>query len=445
MAVGTMDFVDATAWASARTATRDTTDAAAARARFGRDLDAATAKDDAQARNAAERGRSADAAALGRADRAKAADLASADAKAARAASQSTAATRDAPAAPAKASPHRTGFGTPRPATASTGTVTRGADTARPTADAPSKTNSTSDDGKADPVTAAPENAKTKAEAPSSDAKAADPKAPETLLAAPTVALILDAPPPALTGRSATPPAAAAAEAASAVGIAGTAAGAAPAEAAGRPGAAASAKGDDAVAGTDAGAAPATKADLFAALTDVASAGPGTPDPVARTQAASSGQASAAADKAPVAAAAPPVPLGQVPMTIGLRSLAGSSEFQIRLDPLELGRVDVTLDIDKDKGTVTTHLVVERVETLAMLQRDAGSLQQALAQAGLDPSQGGITMSLRSDGGSGGEAAQRDGRPGRGNALPTTPSDAAVSEVAPLRTLRGLSGLDIRI
>ena len=94
---------------------------------------------------------------------------------------------------------------------------------------------------------------------------------------------------------------------------------------------------------------------------------------------------------------------------------------------------------------MTTHLVVERVETLAMLQRDASSLQQALAQAGLDPSQGGITMSLRSDGGSGGESAQRDDRPGRGGALANTPSEAAVAEIVPMRTLRGLSGLDIRI
>ena len=199
------------------------------------------------------------------------------------------------------------------------------------------------------------------------------------------------------------------------------------------------------MAGADAGPGTAAKADLFAALTDAASAGPATPDPVARAQAAPSGSSPIAADKAAAQPTAAPVPLGQVPMTIGLRSLAGSSEFQIRLDPLELGRVDVTLDIDKDKGTVTTHLVVERVETLAMLQRDAGSLQQALAQAGLDPSQGGITMSLRSDGGSGGETAQRGGQPGRGSAPPGTPSEAAVAEIAPTRALRGLSGLDIRI
>ncbi|MFC6740326.1 flagellar hook-length control protein FliK [Methylobacterium tardum] len=60
-------------------------------------------------------------------------------------------------------------------------------------------------------------------------------------------------------------------------------------------------------------------------------------------------------------------------------------EFQIRLDPVELGRIDVKLEIDKARGTVTTHLVVDRPETLAMLQRDAGQLQQALSQAGLDP------------------------------------------------------------
>ncbi len=102
-------------------------------------------------------------------------------------------------------------------------------------------------------------------------------------------------------------------------------------------------------------------------------------------------------------------------MTIGLRSLAGSSEFQIRLDPIELGRIDVKLEIDKAKGTVATHLVVDRPDTLALLQRDAGQLQQALAQAGLDSSASGINLSLRGDGGgaAGGQNGQAggDGRP----------------------------------
>ncbi len=84
-----------------------------------------------------------------------------------------------------------------------------------------------------------------------------------------------------------------------------------------------------------------------------ASAGTATPTPSAPGAAAgtastgSAGSVHAAAPNTPTAPTTPPIPIGQVPMTIGLRSLAGSSEFQIRLDPVELGRIDVKLEIDK--------------------------------------------------------------------------------------------------
>jgi flagellar hook-length control protein FliK len=139
-------------------------------------------------------------------------------------------------------------------------------------------------------------------------------------------------------------------------------------------------------------------------------------------------------------------------MTIGLRSLAGSSEFQIRLDPVELGRIDVTLEIDKARNTVTTHLVVDRPDTLALLQRDAGQLQQALNQAGLDSTAGGVNLSLRSDAQANGQQAngqQGQGDGGRGDGRPTTPwagdrTDTHQDPV-PVRLLRGYGGLDIRI
>lgn len=145
-----------------------------------------------------------------------------------------------------------------------------------------------------------------------------------------------------------------------------------------------------------------------------------------------------------------PVPLGAVPMTIGLRSLSGSSHFEIRLDPVDLGRIDVRLEIDKDRGTVTTSVVVDRADTLALLQRDSGNLQQALAQAGLDPGAG-ISLSLRSDG-MGADQRSGDPRPegrdtdGRGG---SPKADSSVQQpltdyVAP-RMLRGIAGIDIRI
>ncbi|GEP05037.1 flagellar hook-length control protein FliK [Methylobacterium oxalidis] len=155
-------------------------------------------------------------------------------------------------------------------------------------------------------------------------------------------------------------------------------------------------------------------------------------------------QSAQGAERSAAQAHSPPVPIGQVPMTIGLRSLSGSNQFEIRLDPVELGRVDVRLEIDKERGTVTTHLVVERVETLALLQRDANGLQQALAQAGLDPSEGGINLSLRGDGQPGSGAEQREGQRRGAPLLAETPELRGL-DAAPLRSLRGLTGLDIRI
>ncbi|KQP40499.1 hypothetical protein ASF34_11940 [Methylobacterium sp. Leaf106] len=149
-------------------------------------------------------------------------------------------------------------------------------------------------------------------------------------------------------------------------------------------------------------------------------------------------------------AQAAPVPLGAVPMTIGLRSLAGSNRFEISLDPKDLGRIDVNLDIDKDSGTVTAYLTVDRPETLALLQRDVGNLQQALSQAGFDAGEAAINLSLRSDTGSdGGNGAERDGGGGRDGRSGTPGSDLKdprlSNDVVPLRMLRGLGGIDIRI
>jgi flagellar hook-length control protein FliK len=83
-----------------------------------------------------------------------------------------------------------------------------------------------------------------------------------------------------------------------------------------------------------------------------------------------------------------------LPEEMGLRALQGLKEFQIRLDPAELGRVDVRLEIGDDKS-VSAKVVVDRVETLHLLQRDARTLERAFEQAGLKSSDAGIDISLR--------------------------------------------------
>ncbi len=105
-----------------------------------------------------------------------------------------------------------------------------------------------------------------------------------------------------------------------------------------------------------------------------------------------------------------PTPLQMLPIEIGMQAMRGVTKFQIRLDPAELGRVDVQLEIKED-GQVKASLVVDRVETLAMLRRDASTLQQAFEQAGLRQSADGLQFSLRGEGQQ--REGQRDGEPRR--------------------------------
>ena len=94
--------------------------------------------------------------------------------------------------------------------------------------------------------------------------------------------------------------------------------------------------------------------------------------------------------------AARAVPMESLAVEIATRARNGERRFDIRLDPPELGRIDVRLEIDH-KGNTSTKLIVERAETLDMLQRDARGLEKALQSAGLKTDAGGLEFSLRQD------------------------------------------------
>ena len=115
----------------------------------------------------------------------------------------------------------------------------------------------------------------------------------------------------------------------------------------------------------------------------------------------STAAANAAAAAAPTPAPAATVPVAGLAVEIAAQSNAGRNRFEIRLDPPELGRIDVRLEIDGD-GQVKSRLIVERSETLDMLRRDAPQLERALQQAGLKTSDNALEFSLRD------QAPQRD-------------------------------------
>ncbi len=83
----------------------------------------------------------------------------------------------------------------------------------------------------------------------------------------------------------------------------------------------------------------------------------------------------------------------QVAMHLSKAVQNGIDRLSIRLDPAELGRVDVKLEIGHD-GRAIALVAAERPETLELLQRDARALERALQQAGLETDAGSLSFSL---------------------------------------------------
>jgi flagellar hook-length control protein FliK len=185
----------------------------------------------------------------------------------------------------------------------------------------------------------------------------------------------------------------------------------------------------------------------------VAGAGHASADP-SDTSVQATGTVPPQLPSAPVAAVAPlsvavatnaPVPLSGLAIEIAASVKSGKSSFEIRLDPADLGRIDVRIDVDRN-GQVTSHLTVEKPETLSMLRQDAPQLQQALDDAGFKTADGGLQFSLRDQSSSG----QNSGNETPRNAQRLVISDddtipAAVAGRTYGRTLGSSSGVDIRV
>jgi flagellar hook-length control protein FliK len=139
--------------------------------------------------------------------------------------------------------------------------------------------------------------------------------------------------------------------------------------------------------------------------------------------------------------ALPAVPIAGLAVEIVARSRAGVNRFEIRLDPPELGRIDVRLEVARD-GRVMSHVTVERSETLHLLQREQPQLERALEQAGLKTADNGLQFSLRDQSFAGREDSGRQ-TPSR---VIIPDAEAAPTEMAQsYGRLPGPGGVDIRV
>lgn len=182
---------------------------------------------------------------------------------------------------------------------------------------------------------------------------------------------------------------------------------------------------------------------------------PGPTDPAVMTPSrgftlpaiASPSQAPAVAATPPAAAAAQTPIVAAVPGRIGhetgvaiarhVAAESGGDTIVVRLDPVEMGRIEVTLRFD-DKGTLRAVVAADNPVALDLLRRDSADLGRALADAGVRADAQTLRFDTRAGtdaGGQGGQPWQRQQEPRARAAERDYPAGAEqAAAYQPLRT-----------
>lgn len=169
------------------------------------------------------------------------------------------------------------------------------------------------------------------------------------------------------------------------------------------------------------------------------------------------GTAAAQKAQAPQAAQAPrpfQLPPGQevmdqVSVQIAKHAKDGGDTIKVQLKPVELGAIEIKLDVAKD-GTVTTVVTADNQDTLDLLKKDQSSLQKALEDAGLKSDTGSMTFNLRE--GNQQQANQQNTGSGTGRrrarleaAAAADAASAKAAAAAQARWGMSRSGVDIQV
>ncbi len=148
-----------------------------------------------------------------------------------------------------------------------------------------------------------------------------------------------------------------------------------------------------------------------------------------------------AAEAPPVTVHRPPTVAATVAQHVVRRFDGKSTTIDVRLDPAELGRVSVKLEVGAD-SRVTAVVAADNPATLSDLMRSARELERALESAGLELTQGGLSFDLSDR--SSGERAQANEpgsagiRAGNDNAVVSADAVTPASRPFGLESWRGV-------
>lgn len=140
---------------------------------------------------------------------------------------------------------------------------------------------------------------------------------------------------------------------------------------------------------------------------------------------------------------APASPTRQVlPMAIAMLISPGvTPTLSVTLDPAELGRLEIR--VGRDAGRTSLRLIAEKPETMALLARDRGELQQGLTESGIVLNGDGIRFEMAGAAGSDQQAQQGAGQQGQPQRRRSPAQDAPSGLPQPAGTPQSL--LDMRV
>jgi flagellar hook-length control protein FliK len=148
----------------------------------------------------------------------------------------------------------------------------------------------------------------------------------------------------------------------------------------------------------------------------------------------------------------PQITIDQVTMRLTKAADDGLDHLTIHLKPLELGSIEVKLEMGND-GISKATITADRQDTLNLLQKDSHRLEKALENAGVKTDSATLSFNLRNDSGNGQmqNFFQRQGSYSPSASSYSTPSfdDGSIPEtssiVGYLNSRAALGGVDIRV
>lgn len=128
----------------------------------------------------------------------------------------------------------------------------------------------------------------------------------------------------------------------------------------------------------------------------------------------------------------------QVAREIVRRFNGGNTSFELRLDPPELGRIDVRLEVSRDHK-VTAVIAADSPQALSDLVRHARELEASLQSAGLDLAENGLSFDLNQSRQGFAESGDSSGAHARQGAAPAEePTPTLVARPLGLESWRGV-------